>query len=125
MDKTNPPVEAGKDFMQLTNAPTEVASIIKDACYDCHSHTTKWPWYTNISPVKFWIRGHVRGGLQHLNFSEWANYPADKQSHKMEEAYEEVEEQHMPMKSYTWLHPEAQLSAEQRQTLIAFFKSQM
>lgn len=125
MDKTNPPVEPGQDFLQLTAAPTEVGTLIKNACYDCHSHHTKWPWYTNISPVKFWIRGHVRGGTQHMNFSKWASYSADKQKHKMEEAYEEVDSKHMPMKSYTWMHPEAQLSEEQRATLVAFFKQQM
>ena len=125
MDKTNPPVQPGQDFLEVTSAPTEVGTLLKEACYDCHSHNTKWPWYTDISPVNFWIRGHIRGARQHLNFSEWASYPVDKQKHKMEEASEEVEAQEMPMKSYTWMHPEAQLSAEQRQTLIAFFKKQM
>ncbi len=124
MDKTNPPVKPGQDFFQLTTAPAEIANLVKGACYDCHSHNTKWPWYTNISPVNFWIRGHIRGGRQHLNFSEWASYPLDKQKHKMEEAFEEIEEEHMPLKSYTWLHPEAKLSKAQRDQLVAFFKEQ-
>ena len=122
IDKTPVPVDASQDYLSLTNPPEAVGKLIKDACYDCHSMQTTWPWYTSIQPVGWWIRGHTRGGRIHLDFSKWADYDAGKQAHKLEECVEQMEEQLMPLKSYTWTHPEAQLSDTDRAALIAWFK---
>ena len=40
VDRSNPPVT------KELQASTEVKLILKDACYDCHSNETKWPWYS-------------------------------------------------------------------------------
>lgn len=122
VDRSVPEVDPAQDFLTAVNAPAEMASLIKDACYDCHSYQTEYPWYAKISPLSFWIQGHINGGRQHLNFSEWTAYPAEKAAHKLEECYEEVEELHMPMKSYTWLHPEAQLSEAQVGAMAQWFQ---
>jgi hypothetical protein len=71
------------------------------------------------------MQSHINGGKKHLNFSEWHNYSLDKKAHKLEECVEMVEEKFMPLKSYTWMHPEAKLSDEDRIALIAFVKSRM
>lgn len=125
IDKTNPPVDAKLDFINMTNPPVEVAATLKNACYDCHSHETAYPWYTNVAPLSWWIKGHINGGLKHLNLSTWGNYDAKKKEHKMDEAIEYVEKKWMPLSSYTWLHPEAKLTDDQRTELIGFFKLQM
>ena len=39
VDRSNPPVEE-----EIVLAP-QVYSILKRACYDCHSNETIWPWY--------------------------------------------------------------------------------
>ncbi len=124
IDKTNPPSKKGEDFIELTNPPTEVASLIKAACYDCHSHQTVYPWYSSIAPISFFLRSHIRGGRQHLNFSEWGTYSTKKANHKLEEMAEEIEEKTMPMKSYMWLHPEGKLSTDQRKSLVDWLKNQ-
>src|SRR5690606_6317145 len=41
------------------------------ACFDCHSHETRWPWYSNIAPVSFFVQDHVDEGRAMLNFSAW------------------------------------------------------
>ena len=28
-------------------------TLFMDACGDCHSNLTKWPWYSNIAPVSW------------------------------------------------------------------------
>lgn len=122
VDRSVPEVNAEQDFLNVVDAPDAMASLIKSACYDCHSYETKYPWYTNISPLSFWIQGHINGGRQHLNFSEWTSYPAEKASHKLEECFEEVDERHMPMKSYTWLHPEAKMDDVQVSALAQWFQ---
>ncbi len=125
IDKTNPPVDASKDLITLEAPPVEIATLLKAACYDCHAHTTKYPWYTNVAPLSWWIKGHIDHGRDELNFSTWSEYDADKRAHKLEEVAEEVLEKHMPLKSYVWLHSEAKMSPEQRQALAGWAKSKM
>lgn len=123
IDKTNPPVDAGADIMAMANPPADVAKLVKAACYDCHSHETKYPWYTNVAPVSWWIGHHIEEARGHLNFSTWKAYDAEKKAHKAEECAEKVEKGLMPLKSYTRMHAEARLTDEQREQLITWFKS--
>ena len=110
MDKTNPSLDPNQDFAMLTSPNEQVLEKLKAACYDCHSHESTYPWYTKIQPFGWWIKGHIKGGRQHLNFSQWGTYSLDKQSHKIEECIEEMQERNMPLKSYTWVHSDAQLT---------------
>ncbi len=116
-----PPLNPGSNFVALNNPPTEIVDLLKSACYDCHSYSTKYPWYANVAPVSWWIGNHIREGREHLNFSTWGKYPFKEQAHKAEEIAEEVGEGHMPEKAYTWMHPEARLTAAQRQQLVEYF----
>ena len=125
IDKTKPETDPNNDFLALLQPPQDIASIISTTCYDCHSHETTYPWYSNIAPISFWLKGHVNEGRHHLNFSEWATYTNKRAHHKLEECYEEVEEGHMPLPSYTWTHQEARLSEQQRTSLANWFKGQM
>lgn len=122
IDKTNPPVETANDFITIANPPQDVALILKESCYDCHSNTTIYPWYTNVAPVSWWLKNHINDGRKHLNFSEWRNYTAKKADHKLEETVEMVEEGEMPLTSYTLLHPKAKLTPAQRDKLVAWLK---
>ena len=124
IDKTNPDYDASKDFITMVNAPEDIGHMLKVTCYDCHAYETKYPWYTNIAPLSWWIKHHIDEGRDELNFSIWTTYEVKRKVHKMEEAAEEVDEGGMPLDSYTWAHPEAQLTLRQRQELVAFFKAQ-
>jgi len=122
IDKTNPPVNKALDFIEIHQPSKEIAGMLKDACYDCHSHEVKYPWYTNVTPVSWWVKGHIDEGLAELNFSEWGNYDAGKAKHKLEESYEKVEKKEMPLTPYLIAHSEARLTTEQRAELVAYFK---
>ena len=89
-DRTAPAVESGADMLQVLNADAEIASMIKDACYDCHSHNTEYPWYASIQPVGWWLDGHIEHGREELNFSTWASMD-DDQKHGLKESAEKVE----------------------------------
>lgn len=91
-----------------------VVSVLKTACYDCHSNNTVYPWYSNIQPVAWWLQDHVDEGKKELNFSEFATYTAKRQRKKFEEIKEQVEEDEMPLKSYTIIHKNAILTADQK-----------
>lgn len=123
IDKTAPAHDVANDILTMTGADAEITSLLKAACYDCHSYDTEYPWYTNVAPFSFFIKGHIKGGRQNVNFAEWASYDAGKRNHKLEECIEVIEDGRMPMKSYTWLHPEAKLTDAQNDKLIAWLKS--
>jgi cytochrome c553 len=121
IDRSVPDSQPEADFLVATAAPEAMATTIRAACYDCHSYETDYPWYAQIAPLSFWLQGHIDEGRSELNFNEWTSYPAEKAAHKLEECGEEVSERHMPLKSYTWLHPEAQLSDAQVSALAQWF----
>ena len=100
-------------FIADTNPPENVQLILKNACLDCHSDHTRYPWYNNITPVNYWLASHVNDGKKHFNVSKWNDYSDKKKDHKLEELAEEVKEGHMPLPSYTWTHSDAKLSKEQ------------
>jgi len=125
IDKTNPPVDTAKDYITIAEPPANIANMLKAACYDCHSHEAKYPWYTSVAPVSWWVKGHIDNGRKHLNFSVWGDYSAKKVAHKLEECVEFVEETKMPLLSYIIAHPEARLSEEERADLVAWFRSEI
>lgn len=125
IDKSNPTSDPSNDIFQKFEADEAFGVMVKDACYDCHSNQVEYPWYANIQPVGWWIKGHVNEGVGHLNFSEFATYNDKKGHHKLEECVEMLEEGEMPLKSFTWTHPESRLTDEERTAMIDWFKSQM
>jgi cbb3-type cytochrome oxidase cytochrome c subunit len=124
INKTITPVNEQTDFMAVTQTNPEVATILKNACYDCHSNQPTYPWYTSIAPVSWWIKNHINEGSKHLNFSIWQTYTVKRKDHKLEECVEMIEEGEMPMNSYTWMHQEAKLTDAQKQLLIDWFKAE-
>lgn len=106
---------------------SSVNTIMKDACYDCHSNQTNYPWYAEIQPIGWWLNGHVEDGKRHFNFSDFTRRTIASQNHKFEEVVETVEEGEMPLSSYTWLgmHPKADLTEDQRTEIINWAKWQM
>jgi len=123
IDKTNPAADMSLDFIELTNPDAQIAQHIKVACYDCHSHHTKYPWYTDVAPVSWWIKGHIKNGLQHLNFSAWGEYSQEKKNHKLDECIDFVEKNWMPLLTYKIAHPASKLSDQERKELIVFFNN--
>jgi len=115
--RTNPPVAAGRDLIAVTTPPPPVAALLRAACYDCHSHETRWPWYDRISPVSWWVAGHIKDGRKHLNFSDWPPADPRRAKKKLNQIAEEVTEGGMPLPSYTWIHAPARLTAADKQLL--------
>jgi hypothetical protein len=123
IDFVNPEVVLKNDFIVMTKPDVKIIKLLKTSCYDCHSNTTEYPWYTNVAPVSWWIGDHIEEARGHLNFSEWASYSEKKQLHKLHECYEEVEHGEMPLNSYTWTHNEADLSNDDREYLKHWFEA--
>ncbi|MES2628704.1 MAG: heme-binding domain-containing protein [Bacteroidota bacterium] len=123
IDKRNPIAEPSEDFINRVKPDAEITALLKSACYDCHSYTTEYPWYSDIAPVSWWLKHHINEGREELNFSAWGSYTERKAEHKLEECAELVEEGEMPLSSYTWTHKDAKLTAIQKEKLAGFFNS--
>lgn len=94
--------------------PQDVQQVLNVSCYDCHSNTTHYPWYSNIQPVAWVLDDHIVEGKKELNFSAFTNYPVWRQYKKFKEIGREVKGGDMPMTSYTLLHRDAVLTSEQK-----------
>lgn len=111
------------DITKVTTVPDDVLQVLKVACYDCHSNNTLYPWYNNIQPVAWWLNRHVEEGKEHLNFSSFGDYTAEKAAKKMRGISREVEKGDMPLSSYTLIHRNAVLNETQKQAVINWTKS--
>jgi hypothetical protein len=103
-------VETAEAFIQVTAVPDTLARIFMNSCYDCHSNYTRYPWYGSIAPVSWFLNSHVVEGKAHLNFSSWALLDKAAMISRLDDICSECSEGTMPLKSYLWLHPNAELS---------------
>jgi hypothetical protein len=111
------------DISALYPVPADVARVLNKACNDCHSNNTRYPWYSNLQPVAWWLDNHIQEGKRELNFNEFASYPLRKQYHKLEEVSEQLEEGHMPLSSYTFIHTDAKLTDTEKAALTSWVDS--
>lgn len=121
-DRSVPPIVMANDMLVMTQAPDEIRTLVQGACYDCHSDQSTYPWYASITPINFWLQDHIDEGREKMNFSRW-NEPSSQ-----EEAYEcaeVVQEGEMPPGNYAFMHGHANLNAEQRASLVAWFGANM
>ena len=114
---------SSNDLFAAHPAPAEVSQLVQTACYDCHSNTTRYPWYAEIQPVGWFLADHIKEGKQHLNFSEFAQLSPKRTAHKLEQCSDEVTEGGMPLASYRLIHSDARLTDAQRKFLVAWFDS--
>jgi hypothetical protein len=118
--RTNPPAAPGQHVFATNSPPKEITSLMRAACFDCHSHETKWPWYSRVAPFSWWLVDHVETGRKELNFSEWPHDDPRGAAKKWSGVRDEVEGGSMPLPSYTWGHPEARLTDAQREQLAGW-----
>ena len=107
----NPPVT------QDVAAPPQVESILRRACYDCHSNATRWPWYAHVAPVSWTVVRDVERGRNHLNFSTWDKYADDPETviRKLRNIDKVMHNGTMPLWYYLPEHPRARLGDADRE----------
>lgn len=102
----NPPVKGD------LQAPEQVKTILKRACYDCHSNETNLRWYDKVAPAYWEVASHINTGRKVLNFSNWKDLAVPDQKAKLWEAVNQIIAGAMPIKSYEFVHPEAHVSTK-------------
>lgn len=115
-EKNNEGYKSVAFFEAETKPSAEVAAILKESCYDCHSNQTQYPWYAEVAPFSLWLEEHIIDGKKHFNVSAWNDYSVKKKEHKLEEFVEMVEKDEMPLRSYTIIH--GNLSEDDKKLLL-------
>lgn len=113
----NQPVK-GKGLFELVDVPIETEALLRASCYDCHSQEAKFPWYSHVAPVSWLVARDINVGRENLDFSHWGNLSKRERLGALGEISEEVENGSMPMPIYITMHPEADLSDEQREAIM-------
>ena len=106
----NPPVISEP----VWDSPQTVA-LVDQACSDCHSNKTVWPWYSSVAPVSWLVQRDVDEGRRALNFSTWGR---GGEGEEAEELAEVILSGEMPPRVYLITHPEARLTDSEKQQLI-------
>jgi hypothetical protein len=113
--RTNPAVDLHQTLHAAATVPPAIQSILQRSCNDCHSDETRWPWYSAVAPVSWWVINDVNQGRRHLNFSRWlppgSGDPAQYTRQRFYAICKSVQAHEMPIAAYTLTHPEAQLSS--------------
>jgi len=115
----NPPVTAE------IIVPGNIKSILINACYNCHSNQTQLAWFDKIAPANWLVAKHIREGRKVLNFTEWDRYTKDRQKQILFESLNQIEFKLMPLKQYTFLHPEAKITAAQIDSIKSYLSTQL
>jgi hypothetical protein len=121
--RDNPPVDASRTLYSTFPVPADVHAIFERSCSDCHSNQTTWPWYSHFAPVSWKVADDVHQGRRHFSLSDWGTYPAEKQQRKLGEICEQVKTKEMPDQFYVWVHSQAKLAPEERESVCKWTRS--
>ena len=121
IDIPKPPMSSVADKISV---PKDIAPLLQKACNDCHSNHTEWPWYSNIAPISFEVRGHVKDGRAWLNFDIWNRYTKKQKQERYEGIVKSLDGS-MPIPMYIMAHPEAKLANSEREMLKQWAKSKI
>lgn len=118
-----PVVKVTEDHLfEQVRVSEDMQVILKTSCLDCHSDQTRYLWYHYIMPVGWMVNNHITEGRADLNLSQWGNMELLDQITALDKMCEEVEEDHMPLKSYLLIHRDAKLSDQQKAQLCDWTK---
>jgi hypothetical protein len=113
------------DIIQIGIVSQEVSGLLKTSCYSCHSNETIYPWYSYVAPSSWLVAKDVREGREELNFSTWQENDMIKKLGFLDDISSEVGEGRMPMEIYTFMHPSAKLTDEQRELIVTWAEDSM
>jgi len=113
VSRENPPVLASVQW----DSP-QTKDLVTRACMNCHSNETQWPLYATFAPGSWITVLHVNGARQQYNLSELNKLPAFRKTRLARDMADAIRNGVMPPIDYQLLHPEAQLTAAEKEQLI-------
>ena len=118
-----PPAYAIPLFQRAEIDPATLA-LFQRSCQNCHSENTQWPWYSRIPPASWVIAKDIQEARSHVNLSHWNSYSVDEQQDLLTRIGSAVRTHQMPLPRYTFLHRDAVLTAEERETIYEWSRAE-
>jgi len=117
-DRSSAPLLFGADV------PPSVVDVFAQACTNCHSDKTRWPWYSHVAPTSWIVENDVKRARERMNLSRWDNLDAAEQLSLLTAIATVVENREMPLHKYVVFHEEAKLSAEDSIQVIEWTRAE-
>jgi len=117
-DRASAPLLPGAEI------PPSVARVLANACVNCHSEKTQWPWYSRVAPVSWLVENDVKHAREHLNLSRWDSLQEVDQRMLLTAIATVIENHEMPPHRYVVLHPDAKLSADDAVRVIEWTRAE-
>jgi len=96
----------------------EAQALARAACYDCHSSETRWWWAVKLAPFSWLAQSDISEARTRVDFSAW-------DGRLNASGLQRALNRDMPPWQYTIAHPEARLSASQKQELVQGFRASL
>jgi len=117
--RTNPRGQGALAARPAIEAP------LRRACYDCHSSETRWPWYSRVAPISWFVVRDVNLGRKEINFSQWGSYYPATRRRKLQWMGRSLREENMPPWFYRLTHRDAHLTDADRDALERWIESEL
>ena len=108
------------DISKTVAISDSVQAVLRNACYDCHSNNTNYPWYVYIQPTGWLMAKHIKNGKEELNFSDFGSYSPRRQISKLDGIANSIKDDIMPLSSYKLMHKSAQFTTNEKKLLISW-----
>ena len=107
---TVPHGKVGLELIQKSYL-SNVRPIFKRSCFDCHSSSQNFPWYSNLPLVRNLIQSDILEAKKHLDITNDFPFGGHGSPEEDLKAIDEVvSDGNMPPARYRFMHPSAKLS---------------
>ena len=116
-DPTSSLVKAYESINQTYNS--DIKKIFAAKCFDCHSGTTKYPWYYKVPGINVLINSHIKEARSHLDMTEGFPFKSHEQpAEDLKELEKVVKKGSMPPWYYTPFHSGSKLNESDRSKVL-------
>lgn len=105
------------DISNTYSIPENVYTLLKNACYDCHSNNTNYPFYSYVQPIRWIMESDIKKGKEKLNFSEFGTYSSRRRNSKWIDIEKRIKDGTMPLSSYKLMHKNARLTIDEKKLI--------
>lgn len=113
-------IGSGDNMVAITGMPEDLANILRNSCFDCHSNHTEYPWYSYISPISWYLESHISKGQTHMNFDNFGKLEKNRKIGVLAEICDEIETGSMPLKSYLLIHRKAVVGEKEKEVVCSW-----
>lgn len=124
-DIANSPVHAAIETI-AHNYLVDIKHIFRQACFDCHTSLTEYPWYYSVPGIRGMIDRDIENGREHLDFSN--DYPFLSHAPLTDDLRaigRVLQDNSMPPIQYTLMHWSRALQPEQKAKVLRWVEDSL